>query len=87
MTKILEIIVRFFAVFVYYLIVCPLLYSILLIIHPFNTNKDLTYKNVFDSEFITSDPDEIEYLNSGDKYYSYRTAWDFLIDRKTWFVK
>lgn len=87
MKKILEIIVRFFAVFVYYLIVCPLLYSILLIIHPFNTNKDLTYKNVFKSDFIATDPDEIAYLNSGEKYHSYKSAWDFLIDKKTWYVK
>lgn len=87
MKKFLEIIVRFFAVFVYYLIVCPLLYSILLIIHPFNINKDLTYKNVFKSDFIEMEPDEIDYLNSGEKYYSYKSAWDFLIDKKTWYVK
>lgn len=87
MKKILEIIVRFFAVFVYYLIVCPLLYSILLIIYPFNANKNLTYKTVFKSDFIATDPDEIDYLNSGEKYYSYKSAWDFLIDKKTWYVK
>ena len=86
MRNFLEILVRIWIVGGYYLVVCPILYLILLVMHPFNKNK-LTYKNVFDSDFITPDPDEIEYLNSGDKYYSYRTAWDFLIDRKTWFVK
>lgn len=78
---------RFWLVFGYYVFVCPVLFLILLVIHPFKKNREVTYKNVFDSDFISTDPEEIKDLRKGQQYYSYKSAWDFLIDNKTYYTK
>lgn len=87
MRNILAFIFRLMLVGPYYIIVCPLVYIILLLIHPFKINKNVNFKNVFDSNFIDTDPYEISMLETGDKYYSYESAWNWLIDKKLWYTK
>ena len=87
MRNILAFLFKLWIVFLYYIIVCPILYFILLIMYPFNKNRKVTFKNVFDSNFVDNEPNDIQNLKIGQKYYVYKSALDWLIDRKTWYIK